>query len=117
MRIHRHVPYGEQGLECPDVIEVPVGQHNGRRPRLDAEPLRGDVENLRSAYGQSRIDERPRGCGLLSPPGKVHVHEADPKTSEVGRQFLDGVFRLLSHGKDGCKFRSKRRRPTPDTRS
>src|SRR5688572_20892460 len=86
------------------MIEVPVGQDDRRRPRLDAEPLRGDAENLRGAHGQSRIDKRPLGCGLLSLPRKVYVYETDPEAGQIGRQFLNGVLRLLSHGPMDASF-------------
>jgi len=81
--VNRNVPAaGEfEGVSC--VIEVPVGQDDGIRPRIFAESGGSRLNNGGCVSGNSRIDQNPS----LAVAGKIHVGDGSSERRKVSGEL------------------------------
>jgi hypothetical protein len=90
--INRDVPPFGQVLERPDVIEVTMGQYDGCRARIFAEPFcRGAADHARGSHYAS-VDQYPLSVAAAGLTAKSNVHYCQPLISNVRRNFVNPAF-------------------------
>jgi len=90
MRMDRHVPLLRQGPQCPDMVDMPMRQHDRRRRPIGAEPGLGRAGDHAGSAGQAGINQYPVAAGAAD---EHDIDHCQPAIGDVRGQRPDRFVR------------------------